>query len=371
MNIANWKIGTRLRWAFGLVLLLLAASTLFAISSLRLLNDGTSRIVNDHYPKAVYAYEIQDIVNRNARSMRNMLLWGDLGEVEKEHQAILKNKKENSENFSRLQALLTEEADKALLQAALDAKAQYGATQKEFLDLAAEGKKDEATVVLLTKMRTAQRNYFNSLRELIKHQAALVTDSGKQAESTYQSTRIMLFCLAALALVLGSGVAIWITRSIVLPLRQAVRVANTVATGDLSSRIAATTSDETGQLLQALKEMNDSLVKIVSEVRTGADTIATASGQIASGNLDLSVRTEQQAASLEETASSMEELIGTVKQNSDNARQANGLAASASEVAVKGGAVVSQVVETMDSINASARKIVDIIGVIDGIAFQT
>ena len=371
MNIANWKIGTRLGWAFGLILLLLAASTLFSISSLRLLNEGTGLIVNEKYPKAVYAYEILDIVNRNARSMRNMLLWNDPAEVEWERQAILKNKKENSENFDKISALVKSDEGKALLQATLAAKAQYGVTQKEFMALAADGKKEEATALLLTKLRADQHNYFTSLRELIKHQAAQVADGANQAEATYQSTRLMLLCLAALALMLGGGVAIWITRSIVLPLRKAVHVANTVATGDLSCRIDVTTTDESGQLLQALKDMNDGLVKIVSEVRTGAETIATASSQIASGNLDLSTRTEQQAASLEETASSMEELISTVKQNSDNARQANGLAASASEVAVKGGAVVSQVVDTMGSINDSARKIVDIIGVIDGIAFQT
>jgi methyl-accepting chemotaxis protein len=269
------------------------------------------------------------------------------------------------------QALVKSDKGKALLQAVVNARAQYGASQKEFMELSAAGKKEEATILLFTKIREDQRNYFDALRGLIKHQTAGVADSGKQAESTYQSARVMLLCLAALALVLGSGVAIWITRSIIVPLREAVKVAHTVAAGDLSSQIEVSTTDETGLLLLALKEMNDSLVKIVSDVRTGADTIATASGQIASGNLDLSSRTEQQASSLEETASSMEELTSTVKQNADNARQANQLAISASEVAVKGGAVVSQVVDTMGSINDSAKKIVDIIGVIDGIAFQT
>jgi methyl-accepting chemotaxis protein len=148
-------------------------------------------------------------------------------------------------------------------------------------------------------------------------------------------------------------------------------VAQTVAAGDLSSRIEAQSTDETGQLMAALRSMNDSLSKVVGEVRHGTDTIATASSQIASGNQDLSSRTEEQASSLEETAASMEQLTSTVKQNADNARQANQLAASASEVAVRGGAVVSQVVDTMGSINASSRKIVDIIAVIDGIAFQT
>jgi methyl-accepting chemotaxis protein len=154
-------------------------------------------------------------------------------------------------------------------------------------------------------------------------------------------------------------------------MRDALGLAERVAAGDLTTRIVASTRDEVGQLLTALKSMNDNLSKVVGEVRQGTDTIATASGQIASGNQDLSSRTEQQASSLQQTAASMEELTSTVKQNADNARQANQLAASASEVAVRGGSVVSEVVDTMGSINSSSRKIVDIIAVIDGIAFQT
>ncbi|MBC7860215.1 MAG: HAMP domain-containing protein, partial [Burkholderiaceae bacterium] len=151
----------------------------------------------------------------------------------------------------------------------------------------------------------------------------------------------------------------------------AIRMAEAVAAGDLSQTLHVDSQDEMGQLTAALKAMNTSLVKIVGDVRGGTDTIATAAGQIAAGNLDLSSRTEMQASSLEETASSMEELTSTVKQNADNARQANVLAESASQVASKGGAVVLQVVDTMGSISESSRKIVDIIGVIDGIAFQT
>jgi methyl-accepting chemotaxis protein len=148
-------------------------------------------------------------------------------------------------------------------------------------------------------------------------------------------------------------------------------MAKRVASGDLTARIDVRSTDETGQLMQALKDMNASLANIVTEVRNSTTTIAAASEEIATGNLDLSSRTEQQASSLEETASSMEELTGTVKQNADNARQANQLADSASQVALKGGAVVSQVVDTMGSINESSRRIVEIISVIDSIAFQT
>ena len=196
---------------------------------------------------------------------------------------------------------------------------------------------------------------------------ALIVNSA-QADDSLQKT---LYLLGGVAVVLGAGLALLITRSIVAPLERAVGVARKVAAGELRSDVEVDGSDETSQLLQALKDMNVSLSKTVGEVRAGTGTITMAAQEIASGNADLSSRTQAQASSLEQTASSMEELTSTVKQNADNARQANQLAVSASSVAVKGGSVVSQVVDTMGSIKESSRKIVDIIGVIDGIAFQT
>ncbi|MYM26068.1 HAMP domain-containing protein [Duganella sp. FT135W] len=196
-------------------------------------------------------------------------------------------------------------------------------------------------------------------------------DSVKIGTEAVSSAEWAMVIAAVIAAAVAIGCAAYITGAITTPINEAVRVAQTVASGDLTSRIEVQTTEETGQLLGALKGMNDSLISIVGQVRNGTDTIATASAEIASGNLDLSSRTEEQASSLEETASSMEELTSTVKQNADNARQANTLAASASGVAQRGGDVVARVVETMDSINASSAKIVDIIAVIDGIAFQT
>ncbi|MCY1169559.1 Methyl-accepting chemotaxis protein (MCP) signaling domain protein [compost metagenome] len=201
-----------------------------------------------------------------------------------------------------------------------------------------------------------------------------ILGSGVYVDTVDAMIRSHLIELALGALLLAAilfAIGLMIARSITGPIRAAVKVAQTVAAGDLSSRIEVSSKDETGQLMQALKAMNDSLSKVVGEVHHGTDTIATASSQIASGNQDLSSRTEEQASSLEETAASMEELTSTVKQNADNAWQANQLAVSASSVAVRGGSVVAEVVDTMGAINASSRKIVDIIGVIDGIAFQT
>ncbi|MEX5744073.1 methyl-accepting chemotaxis protein [Massilia sp. X63] len=206
---------------------------------------------------------------------------------------------------------------------------------------------------------------------LVDLQQAIVKAEYEDSQSTYETVRLV--CLAGLAfgLLMAAVVGWMLVRAIVRPLERAVQIAGAVAAGDLTQKIEVDSQDETGRLLQALKDMNAALVQIVSRVRGGTDTIATASGQIAAGNLDLSSRTEQQAGSLEETASSMEELTSTVKQNADNARQANALAASAQQVAGKGGEVVEQVVRTMGAINGSATRIVDIISVIDGIAFQT
>ena len=194
---------------------------------------------------------------------------------------------------------------------------------------------------------------------------ALISFSG------WESAKMIVVVLLVSGALLGSVIGVLFVRSITGPLRQAIQVTNQIAQGDLTANIDFSSKDGLGRLFAGLREMNVSLVKIVSEVRVGTETIASASSEIAAGNLDLSNRTEAQAGSLEETASAMEELTSTVKQNADNARQANQLAGTASEVAVKGGAVVSEVVATMGAINESARKIADIIGVIDGIAFQT
>ncbi|MEJ7688536.1 MAG: methyl-accepting chemotaxis protein [Variovorax sp.] len=181
---------------------------------------------------------------------------------------------------------------------------------------------------------------------------------------------VAALALAAVLLAIGWAISRGLLRQLGGEPTQAADITRRIAEGDLAVPIELKKADQSS-LLHAIKGMRDALAKVVGEVRSGTDTIATASGQIAAGNHDLSSRTEEQASSLQQTAASMEELTSTVKQNADNARQANQLAVSASEVAVRGGSVVNQVVDTMGSINASSRKIVDIIGVIDGIAFQT
>ncbi|HXA46537.1 MAG TPA: methyl-accepting chemotaxis protein [Burkholderiaceae bacterium] len=199
----------------------------------------------------------------------------------------------------------------------------------------------------------------------------MMATAQQDADLSYRNACILIAVTVVLAIAVGGVITYLLMRSITVPLARAVAIAQTVAAGDLRSDVTASGKDETAQLQEALRIMNDSLAKIVSEVRHGTHEIVGAATEIARGNLDLSGRTEEQASSLEETASAMEQLTATVKQNAANARQANTLAVTASEVARKGGAVVSEVVDTMGSINDSSKKIVDIISVIDGIAFQT
>ncbi|MEH6436310.1 methyl-accepting chemotaxis protein [Massilia sp. DD77] len=209
------------------------------------------------------------------------------------------------------------------------------------------------------------------LGDIGKAEMALMEERRAQVAGLQKSMGRILVGGGILAVLMAAFMAYQLMRSISIPLRRAVNLAKQVAEGDLTAEVRVRSRDETGELMGALKDMNASLGAIVAQVRGGTERIETASSEISAGNQDLSARTEQQAGSLEETASSMEELTSTVKQNADNARQANQLAASAAETATRGGAVVSEVVDTMGSINESARKIVDIIGVIDSIAFQT
>jgi methyl-accepting chemotaxis protein len=257
------------------------------------------------------------------------------------------------------------------------------ATALSVLPILADYKKSVITAIDLASvdpntgvaaMQTATEKYNNLNVKLSSTLNALekkTADSIAKSEASIQQIKWLIGGIILAALLALVSTSIWAARSVMVPLQLAVKIANTVAAGDLNSYIEVNSKDETGQLLQALKDMNGSLQNIVAQVRTGTDMIATASGQIASSNQDLSSRTEQQASSLEQTASSMEELTSIVKNNADNARHADQLAMSASEVAIKGGVVVSQVVHTMESINTSSKKIVDIIGVIDGIALQT
>ena len=370
-SIGNMKVGVRLGLGFGVLVLLLAGIVFLGITRLSVVNDGTHLIVKNRYPQVIEAYTIIGGVNQIARATRNMVILSDQEEVKKERSRVEAARTQIKEEFEKLEKSTRTEKGKELLKAALDTREKYVAGQIELIKLIDGGDKEGAKNFLMGKMREAQGVYLERINAMIKYQSENLEKAGKEAVEAYHSGRNLMLMLAGLAALLACAIAFWVTRSITRPLNEAVGVAQKVAAGDLTSTVEVKSKDETGVLLQALKNMNESLAKIVGEVRASSEAIGSGTKQIASGNADLSQRTEEQASSLEETASSMEELTSTVKQNAENAKQANQLAAAATGVAVKGGQVVGQVVETMSSINESSKKVVDIISVIDGIAFQT
>ncbi|MGO4468023.1 methyl-accepting chemotaxis protein, partial [Pseudoduganella sp. RAF53_2] len=367
----NIKIGHRLTIAFSLTTLLLAIVVILGAGALQFVKSEIELTTGDRYEKIKLLYETKEMLNQQARSLRNALLMPDAGEAKAELEVSIKSGKEADSALEKIGGLIVNPEGKRRHAAAIAAGEAYDRVEASLLAAIRSGDHDLALAVMFKDVRPAQLAYFKAIDYLLDFQSELMNEAGASAAQSARKATISMIVLGLLGGLLSLFTAWYITRSIVRPVNHAVKVARTVANGDLSSYIEVRSTDEIGQLAQALKDMNTSLQKIVSDVRGGTEQIATASREIAHGNQDLSNRTEQQAGALEETASSMEELTSTVKQNADNARQANVLAASASEAAGKGGAVVAQVVDTMASINESSRKIVDIISVIDGIAFQT
>ena len=265
---------------------------------------------------------------------------------------------------------ISDETDRGLLQEDRKAVTAFFDAVDKISAMIAEGKVEESREFLFN-----QKDVIAKSVEVYKahndYNLVLAKKAESEANSIVASARWQAVLLAVLVAAAVAAIGLLVTRRLIKSLDYAIYISEKVASGDLTEKIDESSKDEFGLLLHALKTMNDSLLNIVGQVRSGTDTITAASSEIAHGNMELSSRTETQASSLEETAASMEELTSTVKQNADNARQANQLAATASEVAAKGGAVVSEVVETMGAINESSKKIVDIISVIDGIAFQT
>ena len=367
----NLKIGTRLGGGFALVLILMVLMTTIGLWRLQTVAQAThamtqqplamERMISDWYR---YVYSA---VRRTSAIVKSTD--PSLGAFFAEDSKM--STRESGKLQDQIEPLLSSPQEKELWVTIKQARVTYLSSRDQAVKAKADGQLEEADRTLNQVFLPAAEKYMGLIQQLLDLQRASIDSTAKDIQTVYFQSRMWLMLLCALAVVAGSLCAWWLTRGIIRPLSQAVRVARAVADNDLTSTVHVHSRDETGQLMQALQDMNTSLAQVVGHVRSGTEGIATASSQIDAGNQDLSSRTEQQASSLEETAASMEELTSTVKQNADNARQANQLAASASQVATQGGQVVAHVVGTMNAINASSRKIADIIGVIDGIAFQT
>ncbi|WP_082522552.1 methyl-accepting chemotaxis protein [Acidovorax sp. Root402] len=369
--MSNLKIGARLSLAFGLVLLITATIAATGVWRLAVLKEASSRIATVEMERNALAQEWKAAIDLNWVRASASLKATDAGYIQSLTADMATTSQRASEAQKKLEALVDDPTEKALME-------RVAVTRKAYVDARAkllERKKAGEDVFALvdSDLKPLATAYLQSLadvadkthKQLDEFEGAIIQAAG--------TSQWVLALGAVVSVVLGALFALWTTRSIVGPVQRAVRAADEISHGNLSVQIpdVGNGRNEMAQLLRSLDEMQQNLSRIVGHVRSGSENVATASSEIAQGNNDLSARTEQQASALQETAASMEQLNSTVRQNADNARQANQLAQSASTVAVHGGEVVSQVVDTMKGIHDSSSKIADIIGVIDGIAFQT
>jgi methyl-accepting chemotaxis protein len=372
MNLfSSFRIGTRLAAGFAIVLLLSIFSTSYSLVTARHAAEATKRmmeqpLIKERLASDWYLYTYSAIARTAliARSTDETLATTFA-------KPIAESVSKTSEVIKQVEALLSSDEEKAMMKSIVAERARYQAAKVEVMNAKKAGDAEASIRIFNDAFLPAADAYSGKVKTLLAMQRKSIDDTALAVESESARAFKLLVLLGVLVVLIGAVFAWLISRSITRPLQAAVAVAETVANGDLSTTFSAASHDEIGDLMRALKAMNDSLFNIVSEVQQGTRSMAVASNEIAAGNLDLSSRTEQQASSLEETAATMEELTSTVRQNADNAYQANQLALAASGVAAKGGDIVGKVVDTMGSIDASSRKIVDIIGVIDGIAFQT
>jgi methyl-accepting chemotaxis protein len=371
MTLTDYKIKTRLGAGFGLVLLLMLIMIITAIGRFGAVGQSTKGIVERDWPSASAAATIDATAREDARRVLALFVISDKGQRGKSYARIDQDKKIIDASLATLTQLVETPEEKALLAKIQTARISYNTSFLKVADLVESDERDKAAELMNSETFPLLDTLEDLTGAMVKQQRSNIEAGAKVATGHIEFSRNMMIALGLVALLVSGALAAWITASITGPLEEAVAIAKSVAAGDLSTRIDVRARDETGELLVALQDMNTSLARTVHEVRRSTATINQASGEIATGNMDLSGRTESQASSLEETASTMVELTSTVKQNADNARQANQLVISASSVATRGGQLVAQVVDTMGSIKASSSKIVDIIGVIDSIAFQT
>ncbi len=378
MNTSGMSIGRRLAVGFGGVFLLIVVLSAMAISRVGSIEASLNQINKVNNVKQRYAINFRGSVHDRAIALRDVVLAADAAAAQPHLDLI----KQLADNYARSAApldALVGNADataeeKSALAGIKDSENKTMPLITNVIALRLADKLPEANELLAKQAAPAFVGWLASINRLIDLEEKMTGVQADNASTLASSFLLWMTVLCAIAVAVGSVAAWYISRGLLRQLGgqpdYAANVVASIAAGNLAVQIDTVHGDNSS-LLFAMKGMRDSLVAIVAQVRAGTATITTASSEIAAGNLDLSARTESQAGTLEETASSMEELTSTVRQNADNARQANVLALSASEVAVKGGAVVSQVVDTMASINESSKKIVDIIGVIDSIAFQT
>jgi len=373
MNFDHLSVRSKLSYSFGLMLVLLLIVAGTGYFGMRNANNELHKIVDVNVNKIFLLNEMSSSVHIVTRVIRSIALLHDDQEIAAQKQKIVDARKKYDDALSNLEKLPLNEKGRQYVEQLKVVAIEGRALNNRFVELS-KSDLDAAVKLMMSDGLQAMNKWQSLLLEFTELQITKNKEEQAAVEESYQSSILFMAVLALMAVTGGGLVSILLTRSI---LRQigcepdvAIGIAHKITEGDLTVKTDVRTGDDYS-LLYSIETMRASLADMVTQVKTTADGIAFSSREISVGNLDLSARTEHQAATLEETASSMEELTSTVKQNSDNAQQANALSKSASAVAVKGGEVVGQVISTMDLINSSSKKIVDIISVIDGIAFQT
>ena len=371
MNLRNMKIGLRLALGFGVILAVLMVVSIAATVFGKIGRDNLVAVMTAAETKERLAFEMKAIVLEQSAVMRNIGLHSEIKAMQADEDRAKRLGMAYDAARDKMAQLATAPEERALLDILNKLDKDIEAPVKQALGLSTSFRNEEAAKVLMNDMDPIIQKAFAEINRLIELQKA--ANEAAVAAALVNGDRIayVTYAVEFVVLVLA-GLLAWVTtRSITVPLEQSVGVAKRVAAGDLTSTIDVSGRDEAAELLTALKDMNAGLGRMVESIRGGADAIAVGAAQVSAGNQQLSHRTEEHASSIEETASTLEEFTTTVRQNANHAKQASALAASASASAQNGGEVVGRVVTTMQEVTMSSRKIADIIGVIDAIAFQT
>ncbi len=372
--LRNLRIGARLAGGFGLLLLALVATSVASLQSMSGIQQRLNDIVHVSNEQVRQSNRMLIAINRTTAASEELMLAATPAERDEALAKLTVERKRYDaaeEALTRSMSDDTTAREREILAGIQKQKNITRPLTTALFDQVKAGKMVEARRMLAEQVQPAQSRWLEVIETMVAFQDKDTDAAAQAAEARYRMTRGILIAVVVAMLMLGALSALLITRSITQPISQAVKIAETVAQGDLTVRIEATGRDEPARLLRELDLMTQALARVVSQVREGSESIAAGSSQIANGNDDLSQRTERQASNLQETAASMEQLGGTVRNTSATAREASELAVSASSAAEQGGRVVGEVVSTMDDIRTSSRKVSDIIGVIDGIAFQT
>jgi methyl-accepting chemotaxis protein len=360
----NMKIGVRLGLGFGLVVVLMVAIAIIGSTRMAMLNESLENVNNDKWPKILLLQDGLAGVNAIGLGGRDILMATDKTGIQSAKEHILEGRGNIAKAWEKLKPTLVQPRGMEMFQLILEAREKYIAAQDQIIKLAEEGKAEEGLVFLESSFRPAANDYRKRVNDLIQFQGELMNELGQAAAEQYNQARSLMLAMSVAAFLFAAGLAFWVTRSITRPIGQAVNVANQLAEGDLTANIEVNSTDETGKLLQAMKNMVEKLSQIITEVRGAADNLSSASEEVSATAQSLSQASSEQAASVEETSASIEQMSASIGQNTENAKVTDGMASKAAKEATEGGEAVKETVTAMKSI---AGKI----GIIDDIAYQT